>query len=267
MATLVCFHAHPDDESIATGGTMIRASEDGHDVVLVVATDGSHGEVAPGLLEAGETLAERRHGELLAAAEILGVGRVEMLGYRDSGMMGEPTNELEGSFWTADVATAAERLAVILRDVGADVLTIYDDHGGYGHPDHIQVHRVGTRAAELAGVERVFWATMNRDHLRRGMEANPDFRESFDDESRETVDSASFGMAEDDITHAVDVRAHLEAKRAAMAAHASQIDEASFFLTLPAAAFADAFGTEWFVAPGVTREDGFVGDLFDGLPG
>lgn len=267
MATLVCFHAHPDDESIATGGTMIRAVEAGHDVVLVVATDGSHGEVAPGLLEPGETLAERRYGELLTAAGILGIGRVEMLGYRDSGMMGEPTNDLDGSFWTADVDEAAERLATILRDVGADVLTIYDAHGGYGHPDHIQVHRVGSRAAELVGVERVFWATMNRDHLRRGMEANPDFRESLDEESRETVDSASFGMAESDITHAVDVRPHLDTKRAAMAAHASQIDEASFFLTLPAVAFAEAFGTEWFVAPGVTRDGAFVGDLFDSFLG
>ena len=88
------------------------------------------------------------------SAEILGVQRVEWLGYTDSGMMGTPENDLDGSFWTADVEEAAERLATILRDEEADVLTIYDSDGNYGHPDHIQVHRVGLRAAELAGTAR-----------------------------------------------------------------------------------------------------------------
>ena len=92
--------------------------------------------------------------------------RVEFLGYVDSGMMGEPTNEAR-VFWQADVDEAAERLAAILDEEQADVLTIYDDHGDYGHPDHIQVHRVGHRAAELAGIAACYEATMNRDHMLR----------------------------------------------------------------------------------------------------
>lgn len=265
MATLVCFHAHPDDESIATGGTMARAVREGHDVVIVVATDGAHGEAVPGVLAEGESLAARRYAELLEAASILGVGRVEMLGYTDSGMMGEDTNHIEGSFWGADVEEAARRLAAILESVGADVMTVYDDHGVYGHPDHIQVHRVGTRAAEIAGVESLFWATMNRDHIRRGMQANPDLAASLDDDRAATVEQDGFGMTEDEITHAVDVSDLLDVKRAAMAAHASQIDEASFFLALPPDAFAEAFGTEWFVRPGHRREGDFVDDLFADL--
>lgn len=265
MATLVCFHAHPDDESIATGGTMARAVREGHDVVIVVATDGAHGEAVPGVLAEGEPLAARRYAELLEAASILGVERVEMLGYTDSGMMGDDTNHIGGSFWSADVDEAARRLAAILASVDADLMTIYDDHGVYGHPDHIQVHRVGTRAAELVGIERLFWATMNRDQIRRRMEDNRDLAASLDDDRAATVAHEGFGMAEIDITHAVDVRDLLDLKRAAMAAHASQIDEASFFLSLPDEAFAEAFGVEWFVRPGHRREGDFVGDLFADL--
>src|SRR3954451_17999697 len=170
MATLVCFHAHPDDECIATAGVMAKAAKDGHRVVLVVATKGENGEVPDGYLDQGEELWERRVKETHASAEILGVARVEFLGYTDSGMIGTPENDLPGSFWTADVEEAAARLARILRDERADVLTIYDDHGNYGHPDHIQVHRVGVRAAELAGVPEVYEATMNRDEIKRLME-------------------------------------------------------------------------------------------------
>src|SRR6185436_922596 len=123
MATLVFFHAHPDDECIATGGTMAKASADGHRVVLVVATKGEHGEVADGFLDPGERLWERRVAETHRAAEILGAHRVEFLGYVDSGMVGTPENDLPGSFWTADVDEAGDRLAAILREEHADVLT------------------------------------------------------------------------------------------------------------------------------------------------
>src|SRR5687767_5775269 len=173
MGTLVCFHAHPDDECIATGGTMALAAEAGHRVVLVLATRGEHGEVADGFLGSGETLTDRRVVETQAAADVLGVSRVEFLGYVDSGMMGTSENDLPGSFWTADVDEAAERLAAILREEDADVLTCYDEIGGYGHPDHIQVHRVGLRAAELAGTPKVFQATINRDHILRLMKEIP----------------------------------------------------------------------------------------------
>src|SRR3954454_10654692 len=246
MATLVCFHAHPDDECIATGGVMAKAAKDGHRVVLVVATKGEHGEVPEGFLEPGEELWQRRVKETNAAADILGVQRVEFLGYVDSGMMGTPENDKPGSFWTADVEEAAERLAAILRDENADVVTIYDDHGGYGHPDHIQVHRVGQRAAELAGTPRVYQSTINRDHLIRGMRE----RASMMPEGTEMPDfegSADFGSPESVITGAVDVSEFLDHKRRAMQAHASQITEQSFFLQMPPEAFAFGFGTEWFI--------------------
>ncbi|MDQ1381202.1 MAG: hypothetical protein QOJ71_1921, partial [Actinomycetota bacterium] len=157
--TLVTFHAHPDDESIATAGTMARAKAEGHRVVLVLATRGELGEFSPAALSPGETLTERRVAEVNASAEVLGVDRVEYLGYRDSGMAGEATNEDAGAFARADIDEAAGRLARILQDEHADVLTIYDDHGGDGHPDHVTVHRVGVRAAELAGTKRVYEST------------------------------------------------------------------------------------------------------------
>ena len=148
---------------------MRQAADEGHRVVLVVATRGEHGEVDAGFLAEGEKLWQRRVIETHSAASSLGASRTEFLGYVDSGMMGEPTNELPGSFWTAPIEEAAERLAAILREEHADVLTIYDDFGNYGHPDHIQVHRVGVRAAELAGTPRVYQLTANRDHMQRGM--------------------------------------------------------------------------------------------------
>jgi LmbE family N-acetylglucosaminyl deacetylase len=244
MATLVTFHAHPDDEAIATGGTMARAAAAGHRVVLVTATAGDRGEVAEGFLTPGETLAERRTMELAAAAKILGVARTEILGYRDSGMAGTPANEDPECFWQADLEEAAARLGAILMEEATDVLTVYDDHGNYGHPDHVQVHRVGVRAAELAGVPRVYEATVNRDDIarfindaaKRGLLEMPDI---------EGV-GAEMGLPASELTTAVDVSAYLDVKRAAMAAHASQIGETSFFLSMPPEAFVAAFATEWY---------------------
>src|SRR5215217_516931 len=132
MATLVTFHAHPDDESIATGGVMAKAADAGHRVVLVVATRGEHGEVEEGFLGEGELLWKRRVQETHASAAILGVARVEFLGYVDSGMIGTPENDLPESFWQADVEDAAARLAAILTEEHADILTVYDENGGYG---------------------------------------------------------------------------------------------------------------------------------------
>lgn len=260
---MVSFHAHPDDECIGTGGVMRKAFEEGHRVVLVVATRGEHGEVPDGFLADGEELWERRVAETLAAAEILGVHRTEFLGYQDSGMMGTPTNDAPGSFWTVPVEEAAEKLAAILRDERADVLLCYDDNGGYGHPDHIQVHRVGMRAAELAGTPRVYQNTMNRDHILRGMR---DFAKRGVDVGVDMPDISEtdgFGKPESVITAAVDVTPYLERKRAAMRAHASQISEQSFFLSMPEELFEYAFGTEWFIrdrqGPGITETDLFAG--------
>lgn len=239
---------------------MRMAADQGHRVVLVVATRGENGEVADGFLDQGEELWQRRVKETEAAADILGAQRVEFLGYVDSGMMGTPENDAPGSFWTAPIEAAAEQLAAILREENADVLTVYDDNGQYGHPDHIQVHRVGMRAAELAGTPRVYQATMNREHMRRGMEA---FAEQNADVELPEIDESQFGKPESEITAAVDVTPYLEHKRRAMRAHASQIDEQSFFLTMPEESFAYSFGTEWFIragqGPGITETDLLAG--------
>jgi LmbE family N-acetylglucosaminyl deacetylase len=264
MATLVSFQAHPDDESIQAGGMLAKAAAAGHRTVLVFATRGEHGEVDEGFLEPGETLGERRTKECHRSAEILGVQRVEFLGYVDSGMIGTPENDLDGSFWTVPVEEAAERLATILRDEDADVLTIYDSDGGYGHPDHIQVHRVGLRAAEVAGTARVFEGTMNRDHFRRVIEEGVRSGLIPPDEVPDVTEDSTFGRPESVITTTVDVRDEVAIKRASMAAHASQISETSFFLAMPEEVFAASFGWEWFIRHGVA-EDHRDDDLFAGL--
>jgi len=248
VTTLVAFHAHPDDEAIATGGAMKIAADAGHRVVLVTATRGEQGEPRAGVLREGEALWERRVVETERSAAILGIEGVRFLGYEDSGMIGEPTNDNPACFWQADIEEAAERLAVILREVDCGVLTIYDEHGGYGHPDHIQVHRVGRRAAELTGVTEIFQATMNRDRIMAMMEAQAagDIGEEFE-ARRSRFEESPFGMPEADITHAIDVSSAVDVKRQSMVAHASQIGDDSFFMQMPPEAFAQAFGTEWFV--------------------
>jgi LmbE family N-acetylglucosaminyl deacetylase len=254
VGTLVCFHAHPDDEVISTGGTIARASHDGHRVVLVVATNGDHGEV-PDDLAPGETLAARRRQETEAAAAVLGIDRVVWLGYTDSGMTGWTQNDDPASFHRADAAVAGELLAAVLRDESADVLTIYDWHGNYGHPDHIQVHRVGMAASHLVPEVRVLEATMNRDAFVRMIEetraagraeGGGDMPDDVDPNGP-ADDGNPMGMTEEEITLAVDVSAQLATKRQAMRCHRSQIADTSFFLDMPDDAFASAFGVEWFI--------------------
>jgi LmbE family N-acetylglucosaminyl deacetylase len=252
VATAVFFHAHPDDEAIATGGTMAKLAAAGHRVVLVTATRGELGLIPEGMLEPGETLEARRDKELEAACEALGVARRDFLGYRDSGMDGDVTNGDPACFWQADVEEAATRLSSILRSEEAEVLTAYDERGVYGHPDHIQVHRVGLRAAELAGTPKVYMSTVNRDHVRATVDraaelGAPDAVASVEDMQAMLE---SLGVEEHRITTAVDVSAFLGAKRQAMAAHASQIAETSFFLSLPPEAFAAVWGTEWYIRVG-----------------
>lgn len=261
---MVTFHAHPDDEAIGTGGVMRKAADEGHRVVLVVATRGEHGETPDGLLADGEQLAQRRVAETMAAAAMLGVARVEFLGYLDSGMVGSATNDAQGSFWTAPVDEAAKKLAAILDEERADILTCYDDNGGYGHPDHVQVHRVGLRAAELAGTPRVYQNTMNRDETIRTMLAfAQQAAAEAGTELPDITDLDGFGKPESEITTAVDVTPYLEVKRRAMRAHASQIGEESLFLRMPPEAFRLSFGTEWFIrdgqGPGITETDLFTG--------
>ena len=254
MGTLVCFHAHPDDESISTGGSIARASADGHRVVLVVATNGDFGEV-PDDLAPDETLVDRRKAETERSAAALGIHRVVWLGYADSGMTGWEQNAFDNAFHGAPLDEAAQRLADVLVEEGADVLTTYDWHGNYGHPDHIKVHQVGHRAAEIAQTPSVFEATMNRDDFVRMMEmvarlagengqAGPEI--DFDPQGP-ADDGNPMGTPEAEITHAVDVTAFLQHKRASMRCHRSQITDTSFFLEMPEEMFAAAFGTEWFI--------------------
>ena len=251
MGTLVAFHAHPDDECISTGGSLARASAEGHRVVLVLATNGDFGEVPADLVE-GETLVDRRRREVNASAATLGVHRVAWLGYKDSGMTGWEQNSDPESFLQADLDAAAGRLAAILDEEGADVLTTYDWHGNYGHPDHIKVHTVGNRAAELAGTPAVFEATINRDAMVRFIEAARaagEMDEDFDP-TGPADDGNPMGTPEAELTHAVDVTPYIHLKRESMRCHASQITDTSFFLEMPDEAFAMSFGTEWYIKQG-----------------
>jgi LmbE family N-acetylglucosaminyl deacetylase len=267
MGTLVCFHAHPDDEFVTTAGTMAKAAADGHRVVLVVATGGEYGET-PDDLAAGETLVERRRAETMCSAKLLGVARVAWLGYRDSGMTGWEQNADPESFLQADLDEAAGRLAALLEEEQADVLTVYDFHGNYGHPDHVRVHLVGHRAAELAGVGEVYEATLNRDHVMREMaaarEAGYDLTPPDGDENPDswTDDGLPFGMPESELTTKIDVTDFIAEKRASLTCHASQTTDSEFFLSMPLEAFASSFGTEWFIhkgAPAGIHEDALAG--------
>jgi LmbE family N-acetylglucosaminyl deacetylase len=271
MATLVFFHAHPDDEVLSTGGTIARAAAEGHRVVLVVATNGEFGEVPDDLAE-GETLIDRRHAETQRSAGVLGVDRIEWLGYRDSGMTGWEQNSDPAAFLQADLDEAAARLAAVLREEQADVLSIYDWHGNYGHPDHIRVHHVGHRAAEVAGTAKVVEATINRDQIRRmqsmfaeavaaagerpgvnreEIEAGLEPPEDEFDPDAPADDGNPIGMTEAEITLAVDVTPYVDQKRRALLAHKSQVTDTGFFLQMPDEAFARSFGTEWFIEKGV----------------
>lgn len=242
MSVLVCLQAHPDDEVFTTGGTMRLAADAGHRVVLVTATDGALGEVPDGLLAAGEPLAERRRSELTASAAALGVRRLVQLGYADSGMAGTPANDEPGAFCRLDLEMVAARVAALLVEEGADVLTTYDDHGNYGHPDHIAVHRVGVRAAAIAGTPYVYEATVNRDVFveiaaraaESGATAGP------------PGDLSQLGLPAAEFTTTVDVSGVVGAKRAAMVAHASQVGDFGQFLAMEPDVLRAAFGVEWF---------------------
>jgi LmbE family N-acetylglucosaminyl deacetylase len=253
MGTAVFFHAHPDDEVLSTGGSMARAVDEGHRVVLVVATNGEHGE-SPEDLSDGETLVDRRRTETERSAAVLGVQRVVWLGYRDSGMHGWEQNHDPESFLRATLEEAAGRLAAVLDEERADLVVTYDWHGIYGHPDHVQVHRVGHRAAELAGT-RLLEATMNRDAMVAMMaegavpEAADTEREEWDPNSP-MDDGNPFGTPEAELHLAVDVSSVVRRKWQAIACHASQVTDVGAFLAMPDDVFDRSFATEWYIDPG-----------------
>ncbi len=251
MSILVFLHAHPDDESSQTSGSMARATAEGHRVVVVYATNGEHGE-SPADLAEGESVADRRRAEAQASAAVLGTARIVWLGYADSGMTGWEQNSAAEAFHHADLDEAATRLVTVLDEENADVLVGYDWHGGYGHPDHVMVHQVAHRAAELARRRpRLLEATLNRDAMRElrqlalaaGMELDFDPDAPMDDGN-------PMGTPEAEIHWRVDVSAYLDQRRASMRAHASQVTDIGMMLALPPPAFALAFGAEYYIEPG-----------------
>lgn len=265
MATLVAFHAHPDDECIAQSGTLAKAAAAGHRTVIVYATGGEVGQVADGFLDPGETLVERRQAEAERSAEVLGVARIVWLGYRDSGMMGTPDNDDPHCFWQADVEKAASELAAIVTGEDADVLTVYDGNGHYGHPDHIQVHRVGVRAGELAGTPNVLELTWDRDHMRKLWQAARDAGMLGEDLPDVDTEESPFGTPSELITTRVDVRDFLDRKRASMEAHASQAQDTKPLLDMPPEMFREVVGQEWYIrrgAPAGHHDD----DIFSATP-
>jgi LmbE family N-acetylglucosaminyl deacetylase len=254
--TLVSFHAHPDDEVLLTGGTLARAAAEGHRVVLVVATDGAAGLAADALRRDGR-LGARREAELRRSAAALGCARVVLLGFPDSGSgSGDGAGRSPHCFSRIPVEEAAGPLADVLREENADVLTVYDPAGGYGHPDHRRVHEAGVLAARLAGTPVVLEATLDRAlilRLVRLVQAVPGLLPE--------VRAGAFATSYSDrsaLTHRVDVRAYAAAKRRALAAHVSQATSdrgartLALLLRLPRPVFARVLGTEWFVERGRT---------------
>ncbi|NUR08414.1 MAG: hypothetical protein HOQ45_15585 [Nocardioidaceae bacterium] len=272
--TLVCFHAHPDDEVLLTGGTIARAAAEGHRVVLVVATAGENGLADPSArgISGGSAggLGDRRLRELAESARVLGVARVELLGYADSGSgpraAGAPSGG-PGAFADADVDEAARRLAVILAEERAGVLTVYDPNGGYGHPDHVQVHRVGYRAAALAGTPVVLEATIDRTWFVRGVRLLRFLGRALP--VPQLPDERTAYTGRDEVTHRVDVTAYLGPKRAALRAHLSQqgggARTIALLLALPRPLARMVLGTEWFRDRGARAGQRYA-DVFATVP-
>ena len=269
--TLVAFHAHPDDEALLTAGTMARAAAEGHRVVLVLATDGGLGLAGEEYSAGTGGLGSVRLEEARASAAALGVARVEWLGYADSGLEGDIPPDLPGAvrFLRAPVEEAAERLAAILRTERADVLLGYDARGGYGHRDHVRLHEVARRAAQIAETPRLLEATVPRDTIVRAIRLVSHlyrFPPEFDPASFERAYSPRA-----EITDRVGVRRYAAAKRAAMRTHASQATgdggdrTLAAFLRIPRPLYDLVFGREWFHDPSLPPGSPLRRDIFEGL--
>jgi N-acetyl-1-D-myo-inositol-2-amino-2-deoxy-alpha-D-glucopyranoside deacetylase len=295
---LLLVHAHPDDESIETGATMAAYAAAGVAVTLVTCTLGELGEVIPPALAhltagSGEALGAHRTCELAAACAALGVRDHRFLGgagrWRDSGMMGLPSNDAPGCFWQADVAAVAAQLAAVVRDVRPQVVVTYDERGFYGHPDHIQAHRVtkeaialaaggpvagaagGPVAGAAAGPWRVakFYATaMPLSVLAGAVKLGDAAPAGFKRVS--SVADLPFGVPDDHVTTEIDGTAYLGSKMAAMRAHATQIAVDGEFFALSDLVGQRAVGREYYtllagpLGPGAGPH-GYEQDLFAGL--
>jgi N-acetyl-1-D-myo-inositol-2-amino-2-deoxy-alpha-D-glucopyranoside deacetylase len=283
-------HAHPDDETINNGATMAMYAAQGAHVTLVTCTLGEEGEVLVPELEhlaadRDDGLGMHRVGELATAMEALGVTDSRFLGgpghYRDSGMMGEPTNERPDCFWQADLDEAAGHLVDVIREVRPQVLVTYDEQGGYGHPDHIQAHRVAMRGRELAAdpaygtgepwhIDKVYWVAVPDSFLRDGIRR---LREAGDHVSFEGMDPDGelppFVVPDSAIDAAIDATAYVDAKLAAMRAHATQISVEGPFFALSNNLGNAVWGVEFYrLVDGPKQPDGPDGretDLFAGV--
>ncbi|MEU3572625.1 PIG-L family deacetylase [Kitasatospora sp. NPDC036755] len=286
--TLMAVHAHPDDEATGTGGVLARYAAEGIRTVLVTCTDGRCGD-APGGVKPGEpghdpeAVAAMRRQELEASCEVLKVTHLELLEYADSGMMGWASNEEPGSFWRTPVAEGAARLAELIRHYRPDVVVTYDENGFYGHPDHIQAHRITMAALELTDelTPKVYWTTAPRSGMRRFAEAMREFGADWEDagpaetgeiagaggaaEAPELPELPEIGLPDEEITTWVDTTAFCGRKFDALAAHASQ-GENIFFLKMGKERFTELMGVETFVR--VKDSTGAAvpeNDLFAGL--
>lgn len=283
-------HAHPDDECIGTGATMAKYVADGAEVTLVTCTLGEEGEVLlPDLVHLAadqtDSLGAHRQTELDAAMSILGVTDYRLLGgpgrFRDSGMIGTPANDRPDTFWRTDLLISASELVAIIREVRPQVLVTYDDYGGYGHPDHIQAHRVAHYAMELAEVasfrpdlgapwriDKAYWTAFPRGVI---VDAIAALKAAGIENEFTAIDPDDFDVACDDdlVTTQIDGGAYFEQKMAALAAHGTQVNLEQGFFAFAHTVGHQAFGTEYYriargtavVADGDTRER----DLFAGL--
>ncbi|MEV5877710.1 N-acetyl-1-D-myo-inositol-2-amino-2-deoxy-alpha-D-glucopyranoside deacetylase [Streptomyces sp. NPDC052101] len=272
---LLLVHAHPDDESINNGATMARYAAEGAHVTLVTCTLGERGEVIPPGLRhlTGAALGLHRRGELAEAVRALGVTDARLLGgagrYGDSGMMGFPDNDDPGCFWQADVDQAAGQLAEVILDVRPQVLVTYDDQGGYGHPDHIQAHRVAMRAVDVAAerghrIDKVYWNRVPRSVVDAAFDRLQDELPALPFDKGASVGDVPGVVSDERVTTAVDGTVHAAAKAAAMRAHATQIAVAEPYFALSNDLAQPLFTTEYYELVRGTAEPG-ESDLFAGL--
>ncbi|WP_406414178.1 N-acetyl-1-D-myo-inositol-2-amino-2-deoxy-alpha-D-glucopyranoside deacetylase [Streptomyces sp. NBC_01614] len=273
---LLLVHAHPDDESINNGATMAKYAAEGARVTLVTCTLGEHGEVIPPELHhlTGAELGEHRLGELTAAMRELGVEDFRLLGgrgrYEDSGMMGLADNDDPASLWQADVDEAARELVEVILEVRPQVLVTYDPDGGYGHPDHIQAHRVAMRAAELAAdagwrIPKIYWNRVPRTVAEEAFARLQADLPGLPFAKAATVGDVPGVVDDERITTVIDGTAHAPAKAAAMRAHATQIDVAEPYFALSNELAQPLFTTEYYELVRGERAARAESDLFAGV--
>jgi N-acetyl-1-D-myo-inositol-2-amino-2-deoxy-alpha-D-glucopyranoside deacetylase len=230
---ILLVHAHPDDETINNGATMALYADRGAQVTLVTCTRGEEGEIlVPGLSHLASTeqdlLGLHRETELAAAMKALGITDYRFLGspttkFRDSGMMGTDPNNRPDVFWQADLDAAATLLVDVIEDVKPHILITYDEIGGYGHPDHIQAHRVAMRASELSRwqIQKIYWNTIPKSVIAQGMEKMKEIGSDFF--GAESIDDVPFAKDDEFVTTLINGSDYVESKMAAMKAHETQI--------------------------------------------